>query len=200
MPLTANQVAAFFQDAGQMGIPHDTVVQLQEEGINSVDDLVDFDKESIKQVADNLRRPAGRVADPNPAAAAGATIPTPPFVFEAKSQQRLVIATQLVRYYMTVGRNITAGNIAWDPVMRNFSEQWKALEDKKGNDEPEVPKIPKALPIIKWTEAFADYLHRFLGVRNIPYAYVIRAEATVPPIGVQANGAPHSTEHGAIEI
>jgi hypothetical protein len=33
--------------------------------------------------------------------------------------------------------------------MKNFSEQWKALEDKKGGDKPEVPKITKALPIVK---------------------------------------------------
>jgi hypothetical protein len=85
--------------------------------------------------------------------------------------------------------------------MKNFSEQWKALEDKKGGDEPEVPKITKALPIIKWTEAFRDYLvHRVIGVQhNIPLAYVIRPEAAVPPIGAQAAGVPHSNEHEAIE-
>jgi hypothetical protein len=200
MPLTAAQVTAFFTDAAQMGIPNATVVQLQEEGINSIDDLVDFDKDTIEQIAANLRRPAGRVADPNPAAAAGATIMTPPFVFGAKSQQRLIHAANLIRYYETVGRNTTVGNLQWTPVMKNFSEQWKALEDKnKGGDEPEVPKITKALPIIKWTEAFRDYLHRLIGVRTIPLAYVIRPEATVPTIGGQANGTPHSTEHGAVE-
>ena len=46
-----------------------------------MDDLVDFDKDTIiEQIAANLRRPAGRVPDPNPAAAAGATVPTAPFV------------------------------------------------------------------------------------------------------------------------
>jgi hypothetical protein len=94
---------------------------------------------------------------------------TPPFVFGAKSQQRLIHAANLIRYYETVGRNTTVGNLQWTPVMKNFSEQWKALEDKnKGGDEPEVPKITKALPIIKWTEAFRDYLHRLIGVRTIP--------------------------------
>jgi hypothetical protein len=63
-----------------------------------------------------------------------------------------------------------------------------------------VPKITKALPIIKWTEAFRDYLHRVIGVRIIPLAYVIRPEADVPAIGAQAAGTPHSIEHGAIEI
>jgi hypothetical protein len=48
--------------------------------------------------------------------------------------------------------------------MKNFAAQWKAMEDKKKADAPEVPKITKALPVIKWTEAFRDYLHRMIGV------------------------------------
>ena len=47
-----------------MSIPHATVLQLSQEGIVSVMDLIDFDKESIKQVAEKLRRLGGRVADP----------------------------------------------------------------------------------------------------------------------------------------
>ena len=101
----------------------------------------------------------GRIADRNPGVATGAMIPTPTFVFGAKSQQRLIHSTKLIRFYDTVGRAATAGNLQWTPVMKNFSEQWKVLEDKKGGDEPAVPLITKALPIIKWTEAFRDYLH-----------------------------------------
>ena len=66
MPLTAAQRNAFFEEAAQMGIPNVTVVQLQAEGIASVEDLGDFDKETIEQIAANLRCPTGRVADPNP--------------------------------------------------------------------------------------------------------------------------------------
>jgi hypothetical protein len=83
--------------------------------------------------------------------------------------------------------------------MKNFSEQWKALENKKGGDKPDVPMISKALPIIKWTEAFRGYLHRVIGVHTIPLAYVIRPEATVPTIGAQAAGTTHSVQHEAID-
>ena len=182
-----------------MGIPHATVVQLQQEGIMSVDDLADFDKDSLQQLADNLRRPGGRVPDPNPGAA-GATIPTPPFVFGAKSQKRLLVACNLVRYYNTVGRPLTAANMQWDTVMKNFEIQWKALQDRKDDDDPEVPKISKALPIIRWTEAFEDYLSRVIGVRTIPLVYVIRPEET-PPAAAPAllAGQPHSAEHESVE-
>ena len=47
------------------------------ERISGVNDLADFDKDSLKQLADNLHRPGGHIPDPNPAAPAGATIPMP---------------------------------------------------------------------------------------------------------------------------
>ena len=77
--------------------PHDTVLQLQAEGITSVSDLADFNKYSIQQLAENLRCPGGRVPDPNPAAQPGSTIPTPPFVFGAKSERRISVACNLVK-------------------------------------------------------------------------------------------------------
>jgi hypothetical protein len=90
MPLTAAQRTAFFEEDAQMSIPNRTVVQLQTEGLSGVEDLADFDKETIEGIiASNLRCPAGRIADPNPGAAAGATISTPPFAFGSKSQQRI---------------------------------------------------------------------------------------------------------------
>jgi hypothetical protein len=186
MPITGAQTAVFFEAPDQMGIPTATVVQLTHEGIDTVNSLIDFDTTTIEQIAANLRRPAGRIPDPNPGAAPGGTIATPPFVFGAKSQQRLAHAADLVRFYTAVGRTITAANIMWLPTLKNFSEQWKALEDKKKDDEPEVPKISKALPIIKWTEAFMDYTNRCCGARMIPLAYVIRPDAVTPMIGGQA--------------
>ena len=200
MVLTAAQTTAFFEDPAQMGIPHETVLQLVQEGIDSVDDLADFDKDSLQQLADNLRRPGGRIPDPDPNAAAGATIPTPPFTFGAKSQKRISAACDLVRYYTTVARPITAANMQWNTVMKNFEIQWKALKTKKDEDEPEIPKITKALHVVKWTEAFKDYLWRCVGVRYIPLSYVIRDDET-PAAAVPAleAGQPHSATHGSVE-
>ena len=87
MVLTAAQTTTFFENDAQIGIPHDTIIQLNVEGISVIADLTDFDKDSTKQLACNLQRPGGMVPDPNPAAAPGAMVPTPPFVFGAKSQK-----------------------------------------------------------------------------------------------------------------
>ena len=68
MVVTTAQTTAFFENPDQMGIPHVTVIQLQVEGITGIQDLVDIDKDTLQQLADNLRKLAGHVPDPNPAA------------------------------------------------------------------------------------------------------------------------------------
>ena len=132
MVFTVAQMTTFFKHADQMGIPHTTVMQLHAEGIEAVAALVDFEKDSLQQLADNLRRPGGRVLEPNPGAPAGATIHTPPFVFGAKSQKQVAIACDLVRLYATVGRDLTVANLQWNTVMKNFEIQWKALKKERG--------------------------------------------------------------------
>ena len=57
MVLSAVQTTMFFEDLAYMGIPHPTVIQLQQEGIIIVDDISDFDKTIIKQLAVNLFSP-----------------------------------------------------------------------------------------------------------------------------------------------
>ena len=156
-----------------MEIPHATVLQFQLEGISGVNDLADFDKDSLKQLADNLCHPVGCIPDPNPAAVAGATIPMPAFVFGTKLQARLSVACDLVRFYNTVGHDLTAATMHWTHVAKNFEIQWKVLNDCKDDDDPEVPKVTKAIPLIKWTEAFQDFLHCTIGGHIIPLTYAI---------------------------
>ena len=165
-----------------------------------VADLADFDKDSLQPLVDNLRCPGGCILDPNPGAPAGATIPTPPFVFGAKSPKCIAITCDLVRFYATVGRDLTAANLQWRTIMKNFEIQWKVLKERKMDDSPDVSKISKALLVIKWMEAFQDFLNRKIGNRNIPLAYIIHDEpnplAAAPPL---AAGQPHSIEHGSVE-
>lgn len=183
-----------------MALSAATRAQLEQEGISNVEDLADFSDEEFKQVADNLRRPGGYVADPNPNAAAGAMVPTPPFVFGAKSQMRLKVAAIAVRYYQTVDRSLTVNGMAWNNALKNFREHWKALCDRKKEDAPDIPKIGKNLVVTKWSEAFSDFLHRVIGVRTIPLAYVIRDEVEVPAAAPPLlNNQPFSNEHGSVE-
>ena len=169
-----------------MAIPHDTVTQLATEGITNVDNLAEFDKENLQQVASNLRRPPGGAAA---------------FTFGAKSAKRLLAASNLVRFFNTIGRDLTAANMHWAPIICNFEEQWKALANKRDDDDPETPLISKALPIIKWCESFKDHLHRCVGSRYIPLAYAVRENVVVPALCPPlAPNQPYSAENGSIEM
>ena len=69
-------------------------------------------------------------------------IPTPSFVFSAKSQKRIAMACDLVPYYNKVGHDLNAANLQLMPVMKNFEIQWKALKERKDEDLPETPRLP----------------------------------------------------------
>ena len=147
------QTTSIFENINQMEIPHATITQLQYEGIITVDDLTDFDKDSLQQLADNLCHPSGRVPDPYPSAAPGATIPTPGFVFGAKSQKQLLLACDLVRYYETVSRDVIAGNMIGSMSSRTLRLSGRPCSSARRMSLWTYPKF-KALLIIKWTEAF----------------------------------------------
>ena len=66
-------------------------------------------------------------------------------------------------------------------------------------DQPEIPKVTRALPIVRWTEVFKDYLHRVLGTRKILLAYVTRPDVAVPPLGDQQDRQPFSAGYDSIE-
>ena len=87
------------------------------------------------------------------------------------------------------------------PVVKNFDIQWKALEDHKKSNEPDIPKITRTLPVLKWIEALSDYLHQIIGSCMILLAYVILKHVNPPGAAPpHANSQPHSEEHGLVEM
>ena len=85
MVLTANQNNLFFDEGGQLVLTPRIGTELIEEEISAIDDLANFDKDSLKQVVKNLPRPAGRITDPYHHIAAGVTISTIPFILGEKA-------------------------------------------------------------------------------------------------------------------
>ena len=166
------------------------------EGITDIEDLGEFNDDDFKSIQENLRKPAGTIRDP---ANARNRIPTPSYVLGAKSIKRLKIAAEAVRYYEAVGRDCTAGNMHYQNVLREFGEQWEAILQKEKEDEADVPKITRTLPIVRWTESFEDFLHRAIGSRHIALSYLIREDVTPvdPPPPLQENRS-YSEEHGSV--
>ena len=181
MVLTAAQQAAFFTN--QMLVPAATRLQMVTEGVSTVQDLLDYNENMLDSLEDRLRKPGQGIA---------------PFVFSPVTKNRLLQASQLMKYYNAVGRPVTVPSIQY-AVIKSFYLQFKALQARKKEDPPEVPKITKNLPITKWSESWYDFLNKKVGVCYAPLAYVVRADDAVPAIGPQATDHPHSTEHGSVE-
>ena len=180
MPLTAAETRAFFENANNIGLPHNTAVALRAEGISTIDDLLKFDKSSIEQIANNFRRS------------------TPQIPFNAKAQKRLIEACDLLRFYTTIGREPTQENLRYTTI-RNFSEQWKSLKERREED-PEVPKLTRELGVLRWSEAFKDHLSRSIGSRCAPLSYVTRAVvAPAEALPEVAQDRPHTEENGSVE-
>ena len=99
MVLVAAQTTTFFEHQDQMGIPHDTVIQLQQDKRDSLTLMIlPISTCSLQNISPITYDDwggggggGGGVPDANPTAEAGAMIPTPPFVFGVKLQMRLSV-------------------------------------------------------------------------------------------------------------
>ena len=115
----------------------------------------------------------------------------------------------MVRYYKATNRTINASMMRWYPTGTIFHAQWIALQHLKEDDDPDVPKISKSLPIEKWRDAFVAMLRQCIGIRDISLMYLIRSDVAVPapPPALRAHPAvmgaidcvyPHSEDAGSI--
>ena len=59
--------------------------------------------------------------------------------------------------------------------------EWEALTSMADANPPEVPKITKNNPPLRWTDAFIDYCLNTFGVRHAPLAYMIRENIDILP-------------------
>lgn len=109
MALAGPQIASFYQDAKQMGTPAPMRVQMQQEGIDHPSNFVDFHRDKLKQLAENLCLPGGCVPNPDPGAAG--TIPTSGIVLGAMSQMKLLAAADIIRHCDAVGQPLTAATL-----------------------------------------------------------------------------------------
>ena len=70
---------------------------------------------------------------------------------------------------------------------------------KKDNSNLELPVISKTLSIVKFLEAYNNYLSDYIGVSGAPLSWIARPDAavnmTVPDLEALQ---PHSTLHGSV--
>jgi len=186
MVFTAAQLNEFFEHADHMGIPAVTRAQLATvEHIADPSDLIDQDEQTFQQIARNLSRPANGHA---------------PYVFGASSLQRLLVMSDLVRYYASVGRSHTVANLNYMTTGRSFKLSYSLHAKKKLADNKDPPVPSRALPILQWLEAYEDHSHRAYTDKGRPFAYVIRAVEDRPfPCPPARPGKPYAAAYETLE-
>ena len=193
--LTALQTTAFFETAAQMGVSHRTRMHLQDEGIVDPEDLRDFVLDSSwDQIVGNCKRP-GQIMAGVPAVLTNQAA----FLLPAKALMRLQTAARVIDYYLKTDRPLLAANLAWDRL-RNFKEEMEMIDQmKKDNSNLELPVISKTLSIVKFLEAYNNYLSDYIGVSGAPLSWIVRTDAavnaTAPPLEALQ---PYSTLHGSV--
>ena len=207
-----NQITDWF--VNQMGLPNAMIAGLNGMGIAHPQDLSDYDEELLKQLKEDLKKPPGTIPDPNwvappqapvqqgqpaPPAPVAPHIPRPLYVISPISLKRLIVAADLVRYYEIVGRNLTTASLRWTGPVMHYQQYMQARDKHKEDDEPEIPRISRSLGITLWVDAFELYLEKIYGCRDIPLAYVIRADENPPPLDAQQNNRPYGAEAGSVE-
>ena len=94
-----------------MAITNAMVVQIENGGISEVTELLDFDKDTLQKIAENICCLGWRVSDlnyinPVPFPVTPLPVPTiltPTFIFGAKSQKCLMISVQVTNCPMVLG-------------------------------------------------------------------------------------------------
>ena len=188
MPFNGN--TAFFTAGTQMGLTGAQRTALAAQGLTVVDDFADFGKDELKEALKNMRTsipgiPA--IAAVNDAqgneitAAVDAVPPVLPVILPARCTQRLTVAAVAWHYYTDTAREVTAVNMHYNNILKDFQLEWKAITAMAELPSPLVPCITKNNPPLRWTDTFRDYCMNTFGVRTVPLAYIIRTNVDVLP-------------------
>eukprot|EP00957_Ditylum_brightwellii_P091502 6967843-Ditylum_brightwellii.AAC.1 len=116
--LNKTQTTTFFTSSKQMKVTKETLEKLGKEEIKEVKDLAEFNKETWKQVADNLKYLGGWMKNSdNRADKNHAKVPQTPYPFGAKMRKKLLEVSKLMRYYETIGCHVTVLNTVYKTVI-----------------------------------------------------------------------------------
>lgn len=141
------------EGANGLAMAAETSKAPNDEGIETPSDLLDFDKDLITQITSSFQKG------------------TPVVPFSAKAQKQTVEAINFLNFYNGIGCEFMPLQIKYK-IMQDFTEQWKFLK-KCMEDKPDVPKITKELGVLRWSEAFLNYLAQCIGVQGAPLTYTM---------------------------
>ena len=170
---------------------------IQEEGLNTLEDLIEFDSDGIKALCGSVRKPGGTIE--NPAYVAGGDqpeqIPNPGFAIPAICESRLKIAVYAAKIYDMIGRDLTQA--ALNRARLRLWENHRQLVEEH-EDPEQLPSVSKTFGIVKAMDLVPNHLRDRLGVRKVALSYVIRETVDNGPIPAQADDSATSDGYDSI--
>ncbi|KAI2504041.1 hypothetical protein MHU86_10403 [Fragilaria crotonensis] len=175
---------------------------VEEQGIDSLDEIRLLSDDEITNLGKLLRRPGGTV--PGAAGAGGPAVPNPGIQVNARAETNLKLLAFYLRHKLRTSRTVAPAAVTLESIrsireLRDFEATYKPSDD--------VPTI-NAKDWPKTMESILEYLRSYLGDKKIPLAYVVRKDENVPemdPDGGYATvqdemiaRAPHFTMAGAV--
>ena len=141
---------------------------VREEGLETINDLADFDEDDVKILCASVRKPGGTVEDPNDNTR---QIPYPGFSIPAIVGKRLKLACYGARIYRMLGRPITLESLS-RVRLREFEQHQLTINE---HEDPEsIPPILKTFGIMKALDMVPMHLRVRIGTRKVALQYVIR--------------------------
>ena len=165
---------------------------VQSEGLMAIDDLVDFEDESIKTLCASIRKPGGTIPDPDDNRR---RIANPGHSIPAICEKRLKQAAYGARIYDSIGRQIAHLSLS-RTRLKLFQQHRDIIEN---HDEPEkLPVVSKAFNIMKAMDLVPNHLRDRLGVDKVSLAYVIREDVAPAPLEPLENGRITSQSYSSL--
>ena len=168
MPLTTLYHTHFFTAAIQMGLSETQHLAslLAAQGLNTVDDFIDFDKDELDQALKNMHTsiPSITAVEAITNVDGVITIPAepavpeiPPIIIPAKSAHRLEVASIAWHNFTDISHSITSANMHYNNTLKNFHIEWKAISSMAAASFSDVPCIMKNNPPLLFTDTFMVY-------------------------------------------
>ena len=187
----AAQLAAMRQMFVRVGFSDPAAtIMVDSHGLIDVDILRRFDDNEVTTLCTILKKPGGRIPDPNNA---GAFITDPGTPVSIMAEKNLKLAVYYIKHRHRTSRPTTPANITDNEAgIRGISEM--RLEEKSHVNAP-IPSTPSDLIDEKnWTktiESLNDFLRSQLGSTGLPLAWCVR-----PSEEVSEDPIPNQADHG----
>lgn len=173
--MAAAQVARNAYLRNTLRIPLAVVTALNAQGIQAIDDFLDYTETDINNICRNCRRPGGLVPGANIAAP---QVPNPGVTIGHAVVKRL----KQFRFYR---HHLVRVQRAWVPAgatlarLREVARR-QEIEEAEGEETPLPEKFSNVNNVREVLENIQEYLRHKRGVTGIPLAYVTRETVALP--------------------